>query len=130
MGQVIRIDEARIKGHPGEMVRGTAEEVPNAMLDAEADRYCGESRYERSEARQDRRAGNHERVLQTEAGEAQLKLRRRIFATAIIERYRRACSLEKAPVELSLAGVSPRRVETIKLLGQGFPRFQARFSMP
>ena len=38
MGQVIQIDEARIKDHLGEMVRGTVEEALNAMLDAEADR--------------------------------------------------------------------------------------------
>ena len=38
MGQVIQIDEARIRAHLGEMVRGTVEEALNAMLDAEADR--------------------------------------------------------------------------------------------
>ena len=36
MGQVIQIDEARIRDHLGEMVRGTVEEALNAMLDAEA----------------------------------------------------------------------------------------------
>lgn len=36
MGQVIQIDEARIRDHLGEMVRGTVEERLNAMLDAEA----------------------------------------------------------------------------------------------
>ena len=35
MGQVIQIDEARIRDHLGEMVRGTVEEALNAMLDAE-----------------------------------------------------------------------------------------------
>ena len=53
MGQVIQIDEARIRDHLGEMVRGTVEETLNAMLDAEADQLCGAARYERSEARQD-----------------------------------------------------------------------------
>jgi putative transposase len=48
MGQVIQIDEARIRDHRGEMVRGTVEETLNAMLDAEADRLCGAGRYERS----------------------------------------------------------------------------------
>jgi len=38
MGQVIQIDEARIRDHLGEMVRGTVEETLNAMLDAEAAR--------------------------------------------------------------------------------------------
>jgi putative transposase len=32
MGQVIQIDEARIRDHLGEMVRGTVEEALNAML--------------------------------------------------------------------------------------------------
>ena len=32
MGQVIQIDEARIREHLGEMVRGTVEETLNAML--------------------------------------------------------------------------------------------------
>jgi transposase-like protein len=49
MGQVIQIDEARIRDHLGEMVRGTVEETLNAMLDAEADELCGAGRYERSE---------------------------------------------------------------------------------
>jgi hypothetical protein len=47
MGQVIQIDEGRIKDPLGEMVRGTVEEALNAMLDAEADQLCGAGRYER-----------------------------------------------------------------------------------
>ena len=62
-----RTDEARIRDHLGEMVRGTVEETLNAMLDAEADQLCGAGRYERSQARQDTRAGSHERTLQTSA---------------------------------------------------------------
>src|SRR3954462_1441095 len=68
MGQVIQIDEARIRDHLGEMVRGTVEETLNAMLDAEADQLCGAGRYERSQARQDTRPGSYERTLQTSAG--------------------------------------------------------------
>ena len=60
MGQVIQIDEARIRDHLGEMVRGTVEEALNAMLDAEADRLCGAGRYERTEGRKDTRAGSYE----------------------------------------------------------------------
>ena len=67
MGQVIQIDEARIRDHLGEMVRGTVEETLNAMLDAEADRLCGAGRYERSEARQDTRAGSYERIAVPQA---------------------------------------------------------------
>src|SRR5580698_11664259 len=117
MGQVIQIDEARIRDHLGEMVRGTVEETLNAMLDAEADQLCGAGRYERSEARQDTRAGSYERTLQTSAGEVNLKvpkLRRQTFETQIIERYRRReSSVEEALVEMYLAGVSVRRVEDI-----------------
>jgi transposase-like protein len=117
MGQVIQIDEARIRDHLGEMVRGTVEEALNAMLDAEADRLCGAARYERTEGRQDTRAGNYERSLHTKAGEVKLKvpkLRRQTFETAIIERYqRRESSVEEALIEMYLAGVSVRRVEDI-----------------
>src|SRR3954451_2228508 len=117
MGQVIQIDEARIRDHLGEMVRGTVEETLNAMLDAEADQLCGAGRYERSQARQDTRAGSYERTLQTSAGDVNLKvpkLRRQTFETAIIERYRRReSSVEEALIEMYLAGISVRRVEDI-----------------
>jgi hypothetical protein len=49
MGQVIQIDEARIRDLLGEMARETVEETLNAMLDAEADQLCGAGRYERSD---------------------------------------------------------------------------------
>ncbi|MGB6662385.1 MAG: transposase [Xanthobacteraceae bacterium] len=58
------------------------------MLDAGADQLCGAGRYERSQARQDTRAGSYERALQTSAGEVSLKvpkLRRPTFETAIID---------------------------------------------
>ena len=117
MGQVIQIDEGRIRDHLGEMVRGTVEEALNALLDAEADRLCGAARYERNEGRQDTRAGSYDRSLHTKAGEVKLKvpkLRRQTFETAIIERYqRRESSVEEALIEMYLAGVSVRRVEDI-----------------
>ena len=50
------------------------------------DRLCNAQRYERSEARRDRRAGHYERNLQTKAGEVRLKvpkLRQQTFETAI-----------------------------------------------
>ena len=104
MGQVIQTDEARIRDHLGEMVRGTVEETLNALLDAEADRLCNAQRYERSEARQDSRAGSYERTLHTKAGDVSLrvpKLRRQTFETAIIERYRRReSSVEEALIEM------------------------------
>ncbi len=74
MGQVIQIDEARIRDHLGEMVCGTVEEALNAMLEAEADRLCGAGRYERTQARTDTRAGHYERSLGTRAGQVSLKV--------------------------------------------------------
>ncbi len=112
---VVQIDEARIRDHLGELVRGSVEETLNALLDAEADRLCNAARYERTAARRDTRAGHYERKLQTRAGEVKLKvpkLRRQTFETAIIERYRRReASVEEALIEMYLAGVSVRRVE-------------------
>ena len=117
LGNVIRIDDDRIRDHLGKIVRGSVEETLNALLEAEADRLCNAGRYERSEARRDTRAGSYERKLQTRAGEVQLKvpkLRRQTFETAIIERYRRReSSVEEALIEMYLAGVSVRRVEDI-----------------
>jgi transposase-like protein len=117
LGKVIEIDEARIKDHLGEIVRGTVEETLNAMLDAEADRICNAKRYERSPDRKDTRAGHYTRKLGTRAGEVTLqvpKLRSLPFETAIIERYRRReSSVEEALLEMYFAGVSMRRVEDI-----------------
>jgi transposase-like protein len=117
MGQVIKIDEARIRDHLGEMVRGTVEETLNAMLDAEADALCGAGRYQRSAERVDTRAGSYDRTLATRAGDVKLKvpkLRQQVFETAIIERYRRReSSVEEALIEMYLAGISVRRVEDI-----------------
>ena len=117
LGNVITIDDERIKRHLDRVVRGSVEETLNALLDAEADRLCNAQRYERSAARRDTRAGHYERNLQTKAGEVRLKvpkLRQQTFETAIIERYRRReSSVEEALIEMYLAGVSVRRVEDI-----------------
>src|SRR4030088_22922 len=115
MGQVIQIDEARIRDHLGEMVRGTVEETLNAMLDAEADRLCGAGRYERNEARQDTRAGSYDRTLQTTTRWVNLKvpkLRRQTFETAIIERYRRRSKgVVDVLILIYVPRISVRRVE-------------------
>ena len=92
LGNVIRIDDERVRDHLGRIVRGTVEETLNAMLEAEADRLCNAERYERTQARRDQRSGSYERKLQTKAGQVTLKvpkLRVQTFETAIIERYRR-----------------------------------------
>ena len=117
LGNVIKIDDERIRGHLDRIVRGTVEETLNALLDAEAERLVGAGRYERSQERKDYRSGHYERQLQTKAGEVTLKvpkLRRQTLETAIIERYRRReSSVEEALMEMYLAGVSVRRVEDI-----------------
>ena len=117
LGKVVKIDDARIQDHLGELVRGTVEETLNAMLDAEADALCGAQRYERSPDRVDTRAGHYDRKFHSRAGEVNLKvpkLRRQTFETAIIERYkRRETSIEEALMEMYLAGVSVRRVEDV-----------------
>ena len=117
LGNVITIDDVRIKNHLDRVVRGSVEETLNALLDAEANRLYNAQRYERTEARRDTRAGHYERKLQTKAGEVKLripKLRTQTFETAIIERYRRRESaVEEALIEMYLAGVSVRRVEDI-----------------
>jgi putative transposase len=117
LSNVIKIDEAQIQNHLGQMVRSTVEETLNAMLDAEADHLCHAHRYEHTDARTDQRAGHYKRTLHTKAGEVALKipkLRQAKFETAIIERYRRReSSVEEALMEMYLAGVSVRRVEDI-----------------
>ena len=117
LNRVIKIDQVRMRSQLGEMVRESVEETLNGLLDAEADRLCNAQRYERSEVRQDQRAGSYPRKLQTQAGEVSLKvpkLRKTTFETAIIERYkRRESSVEEALMEMYLAGVSVRRVEDI-----------------
>ena len=117
LNNVIKINEAQIQDHLGEMVRSTVEQTLNAMLDAEADQLCNAKRYEHSEGRTDQRAGHYNRKLHTKAGEVELKipkLRRAKFETAIIERYRRReSSVEEALMEMYLAGVSVRRIEDI-----------------
>jgi putative transposase len=116
-GKIIQIDEAGVRDHLAEIVRGSVEETLNALLQKEADELCQARRYERKAARASTRAGSYERKLETKAGEVTLrmpKLRQVPFETAIIERYRRReSSVEEALIEMYLAGVSVRRVEDI-----------------
>ena len=117
MGEIIQLNEEKVKSELGEMVRKSVEETLNTMLDEEADRNTQAHRYERSETRTDTRAGHYHRKNVTKAGKVDLripKLRKLTFETAIIERYkRREESVEEALVEMYLAGVSVRRVEDI-----------------
>jgi len=117
LGKVIGIDEGRIERHVGELVRDSVEKTLNELLDAEAEVLCNAPKYSRSPERTDTRAGHYTRKLHTGAGEVELKvpkLRKATFETAIIERYRRReASVEESLIEMYLAGVSVRRVETI-----------------
>jgi len=117
MDKIIHLDGTELKKELKELVRGSVEETLNRLLDEEADRIAGASRYARSPDRVDTRAGHYTRKLVTSSGEVELKvpkLRKLPFETAIIERYkRRECSVEEALIEMYLAGVSVRRVEDI-----------------
>lgn len=117
MKAAFRIDEAKVRGHVDQVVRQSVEETLNGLLEAEADVLCGAGKYERSDGRQDTRAGSYTRKLHTKAGEVKLKvprLRSLPFETQIIERYkRRESSVEESLIEMYLAGVSVRRVEDI-----------------
>ena len=99
-----------------ELVRKTIEETINAMLDEEAGRLVGAGPYERTDERAAYRAGHYERGFTTTSGQVTLKmpkLKGMRFATAVIERYkRRETSVEEAIIEMYLAGVSTRRVDT------------------
>lgn len=115
--KIIQLDEDQLREHLDRKITESVEETLNGLLDAEADRLCGASRYERSDGRVDTRAGHYTRKLHTKAGEVNLKvpkLRSLPFETQIIERYRRReSSVEEALMEMYLAGVSVRRVEDI-----------------
>ena len=113
----IKIDAESVKNQLTELVRGSVEETLNALLDEEADHLCRAKKYERNNDRIDTRAGHYNRNLETTSGKVKLKvpkLRHLPFETQIIERYRRReSSVEEALVEMYLAGVSVRRVESI-----------------
>jgi putative transposase len=115
--KIIQLNEGVIKQELSELVRQSVEDTLNSLLDEEADRLTNATRYERTEGRQDTRAGSYKRKLLTKAGEVELKiprLRTLPFETAIIQRYqKREISVEEALVEMYLAGVSVRRVEDI-----------------
>lgn len=117
MADIIQLNQEEIKSQLGDMVRKSVEDTLNAMLDAEADQITQAHKYERTDTRQDTRAGHYTRKLMTKAGQVELKipkLRKLPFETAIIERYkRREESVEEALIEMYLAGVSVRRVEDI-----------------
>ena len=115
--KIVQLNEELIKGQIKELVRSSAEETLNELLEKEAESLTQAARCERSEARQGYRSGRYDRNLTTTSGDVTLHMPRRkgvSFETAIIERYRRReSSVEEALIEMYLAGVSVRRVEDI-----------------
>ena len=109
LGNVITIDDNRIKSHLDRVVRGNVEETLNALLDAEADRLCNAQRCERSESppRYARRPLRAQAADQDRRGKAVKlripKLRRRPS--------RRRSSIQDEPESRSLA---LRKDQTIK----------------
>ena len=69
MADIIQLNQEEIKSQLGDLVRQSVEDTLNAMLDAEADQITQAHRYERTEKRQDTRAGHYNRKLATKAGE-------------------------------------------------------------
>ena len=116
-GNIIQLNEQFIHNELKTIVKNSVEEILNALLDAEADKLVQAERYAREQTRKGYRAGHYERSFSTQAGDITLKvpkLKGLTFESAIIQRYqRRECSVEEALVEMYLAGVAMRRVESI-----------------
>ncbi len=114
---IIQLNEAAIKGELRGLIKNSAEETLNALLDHEADKLASAHRYGCSDERKGYRSGHYGRSFTTTSGDVTLhvpKLKGVQFETAIIERYRhRETSIEEALIEMYLAGVSVRRVEDI-----------------
>ena len=72
LGNVIKIDDERIRGHLDRIVRGTVEETLNALLDAEADRLVGAGRYERSDNRRQKQFNLRSHTLSTPSMETSI----------------------------------------------------------
>ena len=115
--KIVQLNEELIKGQIKELVRSSAEEILNEMLEKEAESLTQAARCERSEARQGYRSGRYDRNLTTTSGDVTLhmpRLKGVSFETAVIDRYRRReSSVEEALIEMYPADVFVRRVEDI-----------------
>ena len=91
----------------------------------QADEIVNAARYERSGGRKAYRAGHYDRSLTAKAGRLELKvpkLKGAVFASAVIERYRRREeSVEEALIDMYPAGVSTRQVDDTGQLLWGRP---------
>ena len=114
---IVTSNEESLKTDLRELVRSTVEEMPDGLLDEEADDLVGAERHERTAGREAYRAGHYERKPTTTSGEVTIRMPKpkgMRFTTAIIERYRRReTSVEEAMIEMYLAGVSTRRIEDV-----------------
>lgn len=108
---IVAFDEDAVRGELKELVRMTAEDTPDALLEEEADDPIRADRYERTASREAYRAGYYERGLTTTSGQVTLRMPKPKsvrFATAIMERYRRReTSAEEVMIEMYLAGACP-----------------------
>lgn len=95
---IIQLNETLIKDNLKDPVRNSVEKTLNALLDHKANELVKAEHYEHS----------GDVILHVP------KLKGIRFETVTIERYRRReCSVEKALIEMYLAGVSLRQVEDI-----------------
>ena len=115
--KIVQLNEDVIKCKLKELVHGGIKEILNELLEAEVKKLIQSARYECNEQRQGYCSGHYSRNLTTTSRDVTLKvpkLKGISFETVIIERYRRRESgVEKALIEMYLAGVSVRRVEDI-----------------
>lgn len=115
--KIVQLNEEVIKGQIKELVRESAEETRNELLEAEAQKLTQAARYERNEQRQGYRRGHYSRNFTATSEDVTLKvpkLKGISFETAIFERYRRReSSVEETLIEMYLAGISVRCVEDI-----------------
>lgn len=89
--KIIQLNKDLIKHDLKVLVRSSAEETLNALLDKEADELVNAEKYEHSSERQGYRSRHYKRNLHITAGEVELKvpkLKRIYFETDIIKRYR------------------------------------------
>ena len=69
---IVQLNTELIHSESKDLVKNSAEEALNAMLDAEADRLVNAERYARDEERQGYRAGHYGRSFTTTAGRSVL----------------------------------------------------------
>ena len=80
LGTAVQVDERRIHAHLDQVVRFPVEEMLNALLDAEADHWCGAGKYVRTDRGKDTRAGAM--IVGCRPGPAKYRSRSRSCATS------------------------------------------------